>query len=154
MLSKISQAIILLFSLSLAAPLAADGGGGGGGGRTSKLTPFKDLIEEKKYEQAIRELDEALADDPEDADLLNLVAYSHRQLERYEVALNYYQKALAIDPEHRGANEYLGELYLSLGQLDKALERLAVLDKDCFFGCKEFDMLEAAIEEYRKYNGS
>ena len=156
MLSKTFQALILLCGLSLAAPLAADGGGGngGGGGRTSKLTPFLELIDDKKFDQAIKELDEALADDPEDADLLNLVAYSHRQLKRYEVALNYYQKALAIDPEHRGANEYLGELYLSLGQLEKAMERLAVLDKDCFFGCKEFDMLEAAIEEYRKTNGS
>lgn len=153
MFNKTTQVLVLLLGFSLAAPLAADGGGGGGG-RTSKLTPFQELIDEGKFEQAIQKLDAALADDPEDADLLNLVAYSHRQLKRYEVALNYYHKALAIEPDHRGANEYLGELHLHLGQLDKALERLAVLDADCFFGCKEYDMLEAAIEEYRKDNGS
>jgi tetratricopeptide (TPR) repeat protein len=67
-------------------------------------------------------------------------------------ALDYYQKALQIDPEHRGANEYLGELYLQMDRLDLALERLKVLDDDCFFGCKEFDELEDAIEDYRAKN--
>ena len=115
---------------------------------------FQLLIDEAKYEQAIVKLNEALAEVPDDAELLNLIAYSHRQLKRYEIALNYYLKALEIEPDHRGANEYLGELYLHLGQLDKALERRVVLDDDCFFGCKELKALEAAIEEYRKQNPS
>ena len=41
-----------------------------------------------------------------------------------------------------------------LGELEKAEQRLAVLDKECFFGCREFDKLERAIEEYRKNNPS
>jgi hypothetical protein len=61
---------------------------------------------------------------------------------------------LQIDPQHRGANEYLGELYLQIGQLDKAEERLEVLDKECFFGCEEFDELKEAIADYRKQNPS
>ena len=122
--------------------------------KDSPLKPFHELIEEQKYQQAITELDEALRDDPENADMLNLMAYSHRKLKHFDIALDYYQQALAIDPEHRGANEYLGELYLQTGQLEKAEERLAVLDKECFFGCDEFDELEAAIEEYRKQNPS
>ncbi|MDH3387443.1 MAG: tetratricopeptide repeat protein [Gammaproteobacteria bacterium] len=125
-------------------------GGGSGGGRSSKLAPIQELIDAEKYQQAIGKLDDALSDDPDNPDLLNLVAFSHRQLERFEIALNYYRKALQADPGHRGANEYLGELYLRLGQLDKAEERLAVLDKKCFFGCDEFDKLEKAIEDYRK----
>ena len=115
---------------------------------------FQLLIDEAKYEQAIEKLNEALAEVSDDAELLNLIAYSHRQLKRYEIALNYYLKALEIEPDHRGANEYLGELYLHLGQLDKALERRDVLDDDCFFRCKELKALEAAIEEYRKQNPS
>ena len=66
----------------------------------------------------------------------------------------FYTKALEIKPRHLGANEYLGELYLEQGELEKAEERLAVLDKACFFGCDEFDDLERAIEEYRKQNPS
>lgn len=128
-------------------PVYADGGDSGGG---SRLAPFQKLIKGEKYQQAITEIDEALGDTPDDADLLNLVAYSHRKLGHFEIALENYLKALKIDPEHRGANEYLGELYLQLGQPEKAEERLAVLDKECFFGCEEYDELKQAIEEYRK----
>ncbi len=146
--------MISLWALLLGAggPALADGGGGGGG--DSRLSVYQELIEDERYEQAIEKLDEALVEDPDEPDLLNLIAYSHRQLERYEIALNYYQKALQIEPDHRGANEYLGELYLSLGELEKAEERLAVLDKECFFGCREFDKLERAIEIYRRENAS
>lgn len=129
-------------------------GGGGSNSRDSRLTPYQSLIDDEKYEQAIAELDKALKEDADDPDLLNLVAFSHRQLKRYEIALNYYQRALEIEPDHRGANEYLGELYLHLDQLDKAEERLAVLDKECFFGCREYDKLERAIEIYRRENES
>ena len=94
--------------------------------------------QEGKFQEAIDGLNEALAEREDDAELLNLIAYSHRQLKRYEIALNYYLKALEIEPDHRGANEYLGELYLHFGQLDKAMERRDVIDADCFFRCKEF----------------
>ena len=132
-------------------PVYADGGDSGS---SSKLAPFQDLIDDEKYQQAITKLDQAVRDAPDDADLLNLVAYSHRKLDHFDIALDYYLKALKIDPEHRGANEYLGELYLKLGQPEKAEERLGVLDKDCFFGCEEFDELEQAINDYQKQNPS
>jgi cytochrome c-type biogenesis protein CcmH/NrfG len=142
--------VLALASFSLT-PVHADGGSGG---RSSPLAPFQKLIKNEKYQQAITGLDKALRDDPDNADMLNLLAYSHRQLEHYAIALDFYQQALRIEPRHRGANEYLGELYLQIGQLDKAEERLAVLDKACFFGCDEFDDLEAEIAEYRKQNSS
>ena len=144
--------LLLSILISATGPALADGGGSGG--RESKLTPYQELIEDEKYEQAIRELDQALAEDPDEPDFLNLLAYSHRQLKRYEIALNYYQQALELEPDHRGANEYLGELYLALGELEKAEERLAILDDECFFGCREFDKLERAIEDYRRENAS
>lgn len=127
---------------------------GGDSKKDSPLKPFHELIEDEKYQQAITELDKALKDDPDNADMLNLMAYSHRKLKHFDTALDYYQQALQIEPEHRGANEYLGELYLQTGQLDKAEERLEVLDEECFFGCEEFDELEAAIADYRKQNPS
>ena len=147
--------LILLLLLSImsvtSGPAFADGGDSK---RDSHLTPFKKLIDDEKYEMAISELKKALGESPDDADLLNLLAYSQRKLMRFDEALVNYQKALEIEPEHRGANEYLGELYLQLGQLDDALERLQVLDDACFFGCEEFDELEEAIKIYRSKNPS
>lgn len=133
-------------------PAQADGGEKRN--KKSPLAPFQELISDEKYQQAISELDKALKDDPDSADLLNLMAYSHRKLQHFDIALDYYQKALQIEPQHRGANEYLGELYLQTGQLNKAEARLEVLDKECFFGCEEFDELKEAIADYRKQNPS
>jgi len=127
---------------------------GGGSSRDSRLAPWQKMIAAEKYEMVIGELQKALSKSPDDADLLNLLAYSQRKLLRFDEALVNYRKALQIDPKHRGANEYLGELYLQLGQLDKALERLKVLDDVCFFGCEEFDDLKEAIERYRSENAS
>ena len=120
----------------------------------SGLAPFQKLIEAGQYQQAIDKLGLALKEAPDDADLLNLIAYSHRNFNQYDDALRYYLKALEIDPEHLGANEYLGELYLKLGQLDNARERLTVLDGACFFGCEEFYELKQEIEEYEAENPS
>jgi len=145
MRNRLILVLCLISFVSVALPALADGGGDY---RGSRLEPFAKLIEQEKYDQAIEKLGQALAKSPDDADLLNLIAFSHRKSGRFDTALEYYQKALAIEPDHRGANEYLGELYLQLDRLDKARERLAVLDSECFFGCKEFDKLEKAIEDY------
>jgi len=144
--------LALLVSMLSVMPVLAEGGYKSDAG--SRLKPFQELIEKQQFQQAIKELDTALQDDPDDADLLNLLAYSHRKLEHFDIALDYYQQALKIKPKHRGANEYLGELYLILGQLEKAEERLAILDKACFFGCGEYDQLKQAIQEYRRKNSS
>ena len=77
-----------------------------------------------------------------------------RQLVNHDAALSHYQAALAIEPRHRGANEYLGELYLTLGDLAKAEERLEVLDDACFFGCEEYTELKNAIAAYKTKAGS
>ena len=149
---RLSIFIVLLAINGLVqAPLLADGGYARG---DSRLAPFTELIEKEDYQAAITELEKALAESPDDADLLTLIAFSHRKSGNFEVALDYYQQALKQDPEHRGANEYLGELYLQMDQLDLALERLDVLDKDCFFGCSEYDKLKQAIEAYRSKNAS
>jgi hypothetical protein len=49
-------------------------------------------------------------------------------------------------PRHLGANEYLGELYVELGQFDKAKERLAVLRAACGEDCRQTKELEQAIQ--------
>ena len=93
-------------------------------------------------------LEGIVAGNPRNANAWNYIGYSHRKLGAFEPALAAYGKALAINPDHRGANEYLGELYLQTGELAKAKERLARLDDLCFFGCEEFDDLKEAIRDY------
>ena len=60
---------------------------------------------------------------------------------------------MRINPKHRGALEYSGELYLMTGDLAKAEQRLATLDKACTFGCEEFTDLKKAIASF-KANGN
>ena len=56
-----------------------------------------------------------------------------------DLALSDYDKALKINPKHRGAHEYLGEAYLQMGDLDSL----------CFFPCEEFTDLKGEIAKYR-----
>lgn len=106
------------------------------------------------YRGAIPLLEAVVADQPKNADALNYLGYSHRKLGEFDKALVYYTRALESDPKHRGAHEYLGELYLQMGDLARAEAQLKRLDGLCFFGCDELDDLKAAIQEYRKKNAS
>lgn len=112
----------------------------------------KEQVANQDYQAAIRYLLKAVETDPENADVYNLLGYSHRNLEINDKAFVYYEKALSLDPHHKGAHEYIGELYLKLKQPEKAKEHLAKLDSICFFGCEEFDELKEAIQGYEKNN--
>ena len=104
-----------------------------------------------KYDDAIEILEDIVDDNPKNADAWNLMGYSHRKLGEYDDALEYYGKALKLKPNHVGANEYLGELYLEMKDLPKAEERLAVLTKACN-GCEEQKELEEKIADYKANN--
>jgi Flp pilus assembly protein TadD len=105
-----------------------------------------------EYAAALKRLEKAVIENSRDANAWNYMGYSYRKLKQFDQALVAYQKALAIDPEHHGANEYLGELYLETGKLAQAKERLKVLDSACFFGCREYDTLKSAIAAYEAKN--
>lgn len=105
-------------------------------------------VKAKNYAAALPLLEKAVSENARNADAWNYIGYSNRKLKRFDKAMTAYQKALAIEPSHRGANEYIGELYLQKGDLAKAKERLKVLDAACFFGCEEYDELKAAIAAY------
>ena len=91
-------------------------------------------------------LQAAVTKAPDSADAWNLLGYAHRKLGMKDKALAYYQKVLGIDKEHRGALEYLGELYLETGQPEQAKAMLKRLDDVCFFGCSEYDDLKKALK--------
>jgi tetratricopeptide (TPR) repeat protein len=105
------------------------------------------------YAAAIRLFEAIVAHDDRNADAYNLLAYSTRKAGDARRAVPIYQKALAIDPKHRGAHEYLGEAYLTLGDLAKAKEHLAVLDKLCMLPCSEYTDLKKAVQAFETSGG-
>ena len=104
------------------------------------------------WSEAQATLRQALARNPDNADYHNLYAYSIRKGTNPDMSLvfKHYNEALRIDPDHRGAHEYLGEAYLMVGNLAKAKEHLSVLDKLCFFPCDEYSDLKKAIADYER----
>ena len=86
-----------------------------------------------------------LADTHQHADVYSLMGFSLRKTGDYPTALTFYKKALDFDANHKGAREYLGELYVETGDLPKAREQLAVLEKLCPQGCEEREDLEKAL---------
>ena len=58
----------------------------------------------------------------------------------------FYHQALAIDPNHRGATEYYGELKVLEGDVAGARALLARLDSVCTFGCAEAEELRRWID--------
>lgn len=146
---------IILVAYGPTAIAAATGGGDSSGGEETRSGYERavDLIESSGYEKAIRILEKLNREDPKNADVLNMLGYAYRKLGRLEPAFNYYHEALAIEPRHLGANEYLGELYLQTDELAKAVERLAELAAACPSGCEEREELAEAIEAYKSERG-
>ncbi|MBM3546058.1 MAG: tetratricopeptide repeat protein [Alphaproteobacteria bacterium] len=152
----------LAFALALALPLAAYGPsahamGSGTTAPANMVNPdyvaAEKLIKEWKYAEAIPLLEKVVKADAKNADAFNQLGYANRKLNKLPEARAHYAKALEINPEHKGALEYQGEMFLMLDDLKAAEGNLAKLDKLCFFGCTEFSELKKAITEYKQRKG-
>ena len=144
--------------LLLPVPVLAAGGGGGGGGDAAKpkdpaYAAAVQAIDAKDFARAITLLDVVVQRTPDDADAWNQLAYATRKSGDPAKSIPLYQKALALDPRHTGAHEYIGEAYLALGDLAKAKEHLARLNRICLFSCEEYRDLKKAVQAYEKSNG-
>ena len=110
------------------------------------FTAVKSLVDSGAYDQALPKLQALDKDSPNNPDVLNLMGFTYRKTGHTDEALDYYNRALNLEPKHLGANEYLGELYLELKQPDKAKERLAVLKAACG-DCEEYQDLKTKIDQ-------
>jgi Flp pilus assembly protein TadD len=110
------------------------------------LTSVRAKIKTKDWPNAVAEL-QTLATTHQHADVYNLLGFSLRNIGDYTQARTFYAKALEFDPDHRGAHEYLGELYVKTGEMDKARAMLTRLEKLCPSGCEELDDLKKDIAE-------
>ena len=112
--------------------------------RAKKLEK-KDKVEKalKLYSKAYDKLLKAYDKDKENPDILNYLGFTLRKAGNFDEAEKFYLAGLEIKPDHKGINEYLGELYIKTNRIELAKERLEVL-KGC--KCEEFDELKELIE--------
>lgn len=140
--------------LGLVVPVMAFAAGGGGGGISRQetapnLQEIKSRIDGKRYSEAIPLLKSYLGRNPNSADAYNYLGLCYRKTGNLPEAFKAYRKALAIDPRHLGAHEYLGEAYLMNKEPEKARATLEQLKKLCGT-CGEYQDLEAALRAYRQ----
>ena len=114
------------------------------------MTKARHEIQEGNFKIAILLLKNVLTQQPDNADAWNMLAYSQRKSDDLLVSLENYRKALSIDSSHKDAHEYIGELYLRMGDLANAEKHLKILDKICVLSCEQFDELEEAISVFKK----
>ena len=148
---------ILFFTIFLYSP----GHTASTGGSTSKVDNFKkasNLVKQakkyelkgkekkakKRFEKALKLLLIANKEKPNQPNTLNYLGFTSRKIGNFKIAEEYYLEGLAIDPNHYGINEYLGELYVNTDRISKAKERLKVLE-NC--NCEEFKELSNAIKQ-------
>ena len=147
---------LLLTNLSLAA-MSGDSGGKDSGSNNlykaakrlvvkAKKLEKKDKLEKalKLYSKAYDKLVKAYGKDKKNPDILNYLGFTLRKAGNFEEAEKFYLEGLEIKPNHKGINEYLGELYLKTNRIEMAKERLEVL-KGCKF--EEYDELKELIEK-------
>ena len=109
----------------------------------------KQAIDAKDWSAAIKSLTSAALRDTRNADIQNYLGYAYRNAGQLDLAFRHYQRALQLNPRHRGAHEYVGEAYLMVRNLAKAEEHLAALQKICLIPCEEYADLKKKIAEYR-----
>ena len=158
---------ILLTTASFSAGSSSSSAGSGDSGSSKTRTQYdmalshikaakkfekKDKFEkaEKRYQKAQKLLIQSNNKFPNKADTLNYLGFTTRKLGDFENGEKYYLQGLAIEPNHVGINEYLGELYVATNRHNLAVERLEIL-KSC--NCKEYDELKSVIagEKVSKY---
>ena len=110
-------------------------------------------IKANDFRAAIRLLQGVVARDARNADAYNWLGYATRRNGDAAGAIPLYQKALVLDPKHRGAHEYIGEAYLLLDDPAKAKQHLTTLNSLCFLPCSEHTDLKTAVEAYEKSGG-
>ena len=164
-MKKVILSLSIAFFITTNVFAAGSSSGGDGGSSASKTNYDKAIIHiksakkyekkgklekaQKSYAKAQKLLIKSNEKKPGKADTLNYLGFTTRKLGDFENGEKYYLQGLAIDPKHKGINEYLGELYVATNRHNLAIERLGVLE-GC--NCEEYDQLKAVIAgEKSKY---
>jgi Flp pilus assembly protein TadD len=136
-----------LLALSLAPPAAR--AAGDDPSDASALKPMVEALRAGQYAAAIPRLENYTLQFPKDANGWNWLGYAYRKNGQLKLAFARYERALALDPSHRGAHEYIGEAYLQDHQPEQARKHLQRLEALCPGGCEELADLRQALAAYK-----
>jgi len=113
----------------------------------------KKAVEAKDWKRAVELLTKAAAAEPDNAEIQNWLGFAQRKQGNLDAAFAAYDKALKLNPRLKAAHEYIGEAYLIAGNVPKAEQHLAELQKLCTpIPCEEYKDLRRAVDEYKKNN--
>ena len=162
-MKKLIYSLLLIIALANNSFAAGSSGGDGGESvaKVSNYTKAKNLIKaakkyekkgktekaQKRYAKAQKLLLKSNKKKPLQADTLNYLGFTTRKLGDYKKGEEFYLQGLQIEPNHKGINEYLGELYVATDRIGLAKERLEIL-KNC--NCAEYKQLKEIINGTRK----
>jgi Flp pilus assembly protein TadD len=111
----------------------------------------KKAVEAQDFKRAVPLLSKAAAAEPTNADNQNWLGFAQRKSGNLDAAFAAYNEALKLNPGHRHAHEYIGEAYLLTGNIAKAEQHLAELQKLCSpIPCEEYKDLKRAVDDYKK----
>lgn len=145
-LLKTISILLVAACVAISVPAMAIDSGSQSNDPAASINDARDHIRSGSWKSAIDVLKEIIAEDPNDADALNLMGYALRKSGSTDRALGFYLKALKINPNHRAAHEYLGELYVETGQAAKARDMLEALERICGNRtCEEYEDLAEAL---------
>jgi Tfp pilus assembly protein PilF len=122
---------------------------------SERLVNARTAIKNQNWRNALYELNNALRSEPKNADVHNLLGYTHRKQAQPNLpkAFEHYKMALQLNPQHKGAHEYIGEAYLMDKKPDDAAKHLATLEILCGnTSCEEYADLAKSIADYRSNN--
>jgi Tfp pilus assembly protein PilF len=145
------KALLNLVLLASASAFAADTPSMDPPVASDHLGDARKAIQTKNWSIAQAELKLAIRDEPRNADAHNLLAYSYRKQAKPDLAraFEHYNIALRLNPNHRGAHEYIGEAYLMDKKPAEAEKHLAELGKICGNKtCEEYVDLQRSIAAY------
>ena len=111
------------------------------------LGSIEKLLYSKQFSQAliqVRLLDNKY---PDNADINNYFGFIYRKMGQYGKSGQYYKKALQLEPRHKGALEYQGELFIKTNKRELAEKNLALLKNICGTSCPEYKKLEKALKK-------
>jgi len=145
---------LTLSTLTLSTPAFAFGSATMESASDSRFTDGQRAVKAKDFGKAVQLFQGVVTSDPRNADAWNYLAYSQRNLGQLDDAMKNYNTALSIKPNHKGALEYQGELYLMLNNQAAAEANLQKLTEACKHGCAEKDTLQAALEHFKESKSS
>ncbi|SRR6056300_1228278 len=144
--------VIILFSKFVLANMQDPPGASNDNNLLINKQDIQNTIEAGEYELARTNLKAFLEKNDSDYEAYNLLGYVERQLQNYELAINFYKKALSLDKNFIGAHHYIAITYLEMDDLESAKYHLDQLDLICLFGCDDFYDLKNKIAFYEANN--